>query len=130
MKQFLIGRKSPADIIPTGPKQETVSAGHALMEQTDTPGIWLLTDLGSSNGTYVQTENGWVRLQARLTAKVNDKTRLRFGFLETTLAELLNRKTLIPQNTGIPQPPANGSNGTYMRNPLTGEIQFIPGNGM
>lgn len=130
MKQFLIGRKSPADIIPTGAKQETVSAEHALMEQTDTPGVWLLTDLGSSNGTFVQTPNGWVRLQARRTAKVNTATRLRFGFLETTLAELLDRKTQIPQNVVAPHRSATGSKGAYVRNPLTGEIQFVPGNSL
>lgn len=127
MKQFLIGRISPADIIPTGAKQETVSAEHALIEQTDTPEIWLITDLGSSNGTFVQTGNGWVRLQPRRTAKINTATRLRLGFLETTLTELLSRKTSVKQSPA-PQNPAPGTAGEYVRNPLTGEIKFIPRN--
>lgn len=129
MQKLLIGRISPADIIPTGNKQETVSAEHALLEQTAEAGIWLLTDLGSSNGTFVLTGNGWERLQPRRKAKVNTLTRLRFGFLETTLAELFSRKTKV-QNSPAPQPSAQGGAGEYVRNPQTGEIQFVPRRGM
>lgn len=133
MQKLLIGRISPADIIPTGNKQETVSAEHALLEQTEDPGIWVLTDLGSSNGTFVLTGNGWERLQPRRKAKVNTVTRLRFGFLETTLAELFNRRTRVqtpPAPSPVPQNPARGGAGEYVRNPLTGEIQFVPRRGM
>lgn len=128
----LIGRVHPADLIPTGSQQDTVSAEHATIEQTAEPGIWLLTDIGSSNGTFVKTQGQWVRLTPRVPVKVASDTVLRFGFAETSIGDLLRQRTPKQAKATKQAPPAKPSSaggaepGDYLRDPLTGKVRFIP----
>lgn len=128
----LIGRIHPADLIPTGAQQDTVSAEHATIEQTAEPGIWLLTDIGSSNGTFVKAQGQWVRLTPRVPVKVASDTILRFGFAETSIGELLRQRSPKQAKTTKQASPAKPSSssgaepGDYLRDPLTGKVRFIP----
>lgn len=130
----LIGRISPADIIPSGAQLDTVSAEHATVEQTAEAGIWLLTDIGSSNGTFVKAQGKWVRLTPHVPVKVATDTGLRLGFMETTLGDLLRtsprvRAKQTRQAAAAPKAHPEAQSGDYLRDPLTGEVRFIPRRG-
>lgn len=124
----IIGRIPPADIIPTGAQLDTVSAEHAIVEQTSEPGIWKLTDIGSSNGTFVKAQGQWVRLTPRVPVKVATDTVLRLGFVETTMNDLLAGMSSSPKQAkpAARQARPEAEIGDYLRDPLTGKVRFIP----
>lgn len=66
----VVGRHPGADLVLSDP---TVSRWHARLERDAATGGWLLTDLGSTNGTRV---NGW-RVSAPQWVRPGD--RLSFG---------------------------------------------------
>ncbi len=68
-------------------RTDTVSRRHLLLKSAPEPGMYHLTDLNSSNGTYVQCEGKWIRIR---TAVVGLYNKLRLGAFETTVAALIN----------------------------------------
>lgn len=82
MARHRIGRKSDNDIVI---RDTTVSRYHA--ELTDSGrGSYELRDLGSSQGTYVDSGRGWNKIDR---ADIDATTPIRFGNHKTTAAELL-----------------------------------------
>ena len=73
----VVGRHPGADLVLTDP---TVSRWHARLERDAATGEWLLTDLGSTNGTLV---NGW-RVAAPQWVRPGD--RLSFGLHTVVLS--------------------------------------------
>lgn len=102
-----IGREKPAaDVAIAGPGANTVSRKHATISKGSTPGTYTLTDLGSSNGTFAYVDGQWVPVTK---ARVDRNTRVRFGKLCTTIAEIVDT-----YNKGVTN--------TIYRDPITGEI--------
>lgn len=81
------------DIQITGQGNETVSRRHASLSRTEKSGEYILTDIGSSNGTkYQDTSENWVPAQE---SRVTKQTKVRFGKAEVTIEEIVkqyNRK--------------------------------------
>ncbi len=75
-RRFTIGREQACDMTLY---EETVSRWHAALERG--PGGWLLTDLGSTNGTRV---NGW-RVNGRVRVRPGD--RVTFGALTVVIRD-------------------------------------------
>jgi hypothetical protein len=73
----VVGRHPDADLVLTDP---TISRWHARLERDAATGGWLLTDLGSTNGTRV---NGW-RVDAPQWVRPGD--RLTFGLHTVVLS--------------------------------------------
>ena len=81
------------DIKITGQGHETVSRRHASLSRAEKSGEYVLTDLGSTNGTKYQDDSEkWVPAQE---SRVYKHTKVRFGKAEMTIAEIVkqyNRK--------------------------------------
>jgi pSer/pThr/pTyr-binding forkhead associated (FHA) protein len=84
---FTIGR-SPDSDLPLG--DITVSWRHAELRRSG--GAWVLTDLGSTNGTRV---NGW-RADSGFTVRAGD--RVSFGRAAFVLADAAQRRDFFLQN--------------------------------
>ncbi len=124
-------------------RNRSISRKHLRISSTENSEEFLIEDLGSTQGTYVQTPKGWTRIQK---SRVNKYARLRLGgdkhAVETTPAALLhayeeqNRNRIaqpglppapIPGHSPVPAPPAQSepsSPSGIRRNPDTGEIIY------
>jgi two-component system cell cycle response regulator len=99
-KEYVIGRESDADLVIP---RSAVSRQHSRLAQ-DEDGEWTLTDLGSTNGTFVNEE----RVESQ---RLSDGDQLRFGdaifkFLsgsnvESAYHEEIYRMTIVDGLTGI-----------------------------
>ncbi len=119
--QYIIGRTAPADIIPNGPGYDTLSRRHASITKSSRgSGYYYVSDLDSTNGTFVYRNGSWVRIT---TAEVHETEDIRFGRFNTTLEALLNKTIVVKQAdiTDIIRP-----EGVWERDPHTGEIRFRP----
>ena len=87
LRTLQIGRGENCDIQL---QDDTVSRRHARLELL--PGARLrLTDLGSSNGTWFKSPQGWQALEALKPLEVDADQPLRFGEHEVQLRKLLER---------------------------------------
>ncbi len=73
-----LGRATDNDVVVD---DNTVSRHHARLERSVTPGEWTVTDLGSSNGTFV---NG-LRINSRTKVRAGD--RIQLGSCSVVLAD-------------------------------------------
>lgn len=94
-QELIIGRKDPSipaaqapDIPITGQNSDTVSRRHAKLSLTEKRGEYILTDLGSANGTHCKTNNGWEQVDS---ARVKRDTQVRLGNITATISELIYR---------------------------------------
>ncbi len=76
-----IGREAICDLVLETTK---ASRKHATLELTDGGSLWL-NDSGSRNGTYMQRNDKWIRVQ-RVSLCIGD--RIRFADAEVPLQEL------------------------------------------
>ena len=77
------------DIKITGQGNETVSRRHASLTRTDSPGEYILSDIGSTNGTeYLNDSDNWEPAQE---SRVYKHTKVRFGKAEVTIAEIVQQ---------------------------------------
>jgi len=128
-----IGREPSCDLALD---QANVSGHHASLEMAD-DGLVSLTDCGSSNGTFLNRNDCWIRIK-RITLCIGD--RVRFGDYEVALhrltavmgdgsnARLGDRHFKIPEakNAVRAFPEMPNSRATLkkpVRNPLTGKIE-------
>lgn len=84
-------RKNPQapmpDIPITGEGNTTVSRKQAILSLIAEKGVYLLSDAGSSNGTYYKDGDTWVKAdKSRVTAQ----TMVRFGTFEETIGALIH----------------------------------------
>ena len=105
MISLLIGRHPDCDIVVDDP---TVSRRHVQLSQV-APNLYLLTDEGSTCGTFVLEPQGWKRTSS---ARVRASDRVRLGAFEASVEEIL----------GLGRPNAGRSGGIVERDPHTGEI--------
>jgi glucose-6-phosphate-specific signal transduction histidine kinase len=77
------------DLTPVGGTANGVSRRHAVLRHTN--GTWTITDLNSTNGTFV---NG-ARISANVPTPVQNQSKLRFGRVEATFVE----RATTPQKT-------------------------------
>lgn len=75
------GREPSCDLVL---EDSTLSRLHARIELAD-DGLVSITDAGSSNGTYVNRNDSWIRVR-RVTLCIGD--RIRFGDIEVPLERL------------------------------------------
>ncbi|MBQ3526112.1 MAG: FHA domain-containing protein [Akkermansia sp.] len=116
---LIIGRQTPADLIPCGSGIESLSRRHARVSTSpNRQGYYQLEDLQSTNGTFIFRNGGWQRITR---AEVTDQEVLRFGNYTTTLSELMCVTRMVPQERTRPVEPESGE---WIRNPLTGEIIY------
>ena len=126
------GREPGCELVLAHP---SVSRVHAHLELLD-DGLVRLRDAGSSNGTFINRNESWIRIK-RATLCIGDL--VRFGEVEVPLAELMSRfgdhpnsrlearhfplrKRQSGQKTGV----AIGKGETLnkpRRNPVTGKIE-------
>jgi pSer/pThr/pTyr-binding forkhead associated (FHA) protein len=93
----VMGRADTADIPATGPRAGLASARHAAITSASAAG-WVLTDLGSTNGTYVEG----VRLTGPCTLKDGDAFSLgQDGPVYTVILPLV-AKTIVERKSGDP----------------------------
>lgn len=97
-----IGRGPKNDIVLNNP---TVSREHATLEVTD--GRILITDLGSSSGTYMAVGD---KLHRATYHEVKEHHLILFGNEQCLVADLILQITEMTREV------------VYRRNPLTGEI--------
>lgn len=116
IKIINVGRGSECNL--QLPNNLSISRKHLRVSYTENSEEFLIEDLGSTQGTYVQTPKGWARIKK---SRVNKYARLRLGrdkqAVETTPAAL--QHAFEEQNRGrIAQPSPSG----ISRNPDTGEL--------
>ncbi len=93
---LIIGRPDLADrnafepdIKITGQGNETVSRRHASLSRTEKSGEYILSDLGSTNGTkYRDDSENWVPASESIVYK---HTNVRFGKAEMTIGEIVKQ---------------------------------------
>jgi len=98
-----IGRGEYNDVVIADP---SVSTMHAKLQRREA--IWILTDLGSTNGTFVEGERltGEVPLSPGTTLRFGDVSALFEPLDETVPPELPNRTKLMPRIEAAPPPKA------------------------
>lgn len=117
---YIIGRTAPADIIVSGPGMDTLSRRHAsITESARGNGYYTLTDLDSSNGTFVNRGGNWIRIHS---AEVHETESILLGKYCTTLDELMNRTRIVRQDQTEPI----DRQGIWERDPYTGVVRFRP----
>ena len=96
-----IGRGDYNDVIIADP---SVSTTHAKLQRRDA--IWILTDLGSTNGTFVEGERltGEMPLSPGTTIKFGDVAAL-FEPLDESLRPERKDRTRIMERVVVPEPP-------------------------
>lgn len=86
MKEYIVGRKPGCDIMAPG-NALTVSGRHLRIRETPESGVFEISDLGSSNGTFSYQDGGWVPVTS--TVRCHADTPLVLGNFETTIRRLL-----------------------------------------
>jgi pSer/pThr/pTyr-binding forkhead associated (FHA) protein len=96
-----IGRGDYNDVVISDP---SVSTMHAKLQRREA--IWILTDLGSTNGTFVEGERltGEVPLSPGTTLRFGDVSALFEPLDETVAPELPNRTKMMPRIEVEPPP--------------------------
>ena len=112
MTTFAIGREPDLGTPHIRIEHKSVSRKHATLAEQGA-GAYLLTDVGSSHGTFLQTDKGWRRITGCMVG-LNDK--VRFGKVITGIGDLLSRAETSAELPGAPV------SITIERNPTTGEI--------
>lgn len=74
------GVSPDVDLTPFGGTGSGASRRHATLNSTQ--GQWTITDLGSTNGTFVNGQ----RILAHTPTRLQDQTQLRFGGVDATLS--------------------------------------------
>lgn len=112
---LLVGRNSECDLEF---RNDSVSRRHAELVLSDT-GTALLTDRGSSQGTFVRSGDSWGRIEH---LQLTPEMRLRFGKAEVSARRLLQvaRGAQAPASAGEPEP--TGESDIIRRNPLDGSV--------
>jgi len=82
MAKLRIGRSDTNDIVLD---EGSVSRKHAEIEEVS-DGVWRLTDVGSSAGTFVKDGGQWTQITS---VDVDIDTRVRFGEAEFNLADIV-----------------------------------------
>ena len=126
-----IGRARDVDVRV---ESQSVSRAHAeLMVFEDDPGRFQISDLGSTNGTFVRRDGQWRRIERELVAADEP---LRIGDFETTAMELQSIKgwpavspdeaqatPILGVGQHAPDDASDGPAGMRVkRNPSTGEV--------
>lgn len=111
MTKIRIGRNDTNDFIL---KEGTVSRQHAELEDIG-GGVWRLTDVGSSAGTYIKEGNKWTQVTS---AEIRAGTMLRFGEAEAKLDDIVDAEPATvapkappptePAPAAAKSPPASG----------------------
>jgi hypothetical protein len=83
MAKLRIGRSDTNDIVL---EDTSISRKHAEIEDLGN-GIWRLTDIGSSAGTFVKEGGQWTQIS---TADIETDTEVRFGEAEFNLADIIS----------------------------------------
>ncbi len=82
-----INKNAPQPDIPiTGEGNSSVSRRQAVLSRTDRKGVYILSDNGSSNGTYYKDGEKWIKADNSL---VTTQTVVRFGYFEDTVGALV-----------------------------------------
>lgn len=86
--KYIVGRTRTADIVPdVGRGFETISGRHLTVEPTGN-GLYRLTDLGSSNGSFYEDgHGGWCRFVA---VELTGPHKIRLGSYKTTVEALVS----------------------------------------
>jgi pSer/pThr/pTyr-binding forkhead associated (FHA) protein len=84
--EMMIGCSDPGvfpdiDLTPLGGTANGVSRRHAVMRNTN--GAWTITDLNSTNGTYVNA----TKIGPNMPTPLQSQTKLRFGNLDAVFAQ-------------------------------------------
>jgi len=132
------GREPSCDLVL---ENSALSRLHARIELSE-DGLVFVHDAGSSNGTFVNRNDSWIRVR-RITLCIGD--RIRFGDVEVPLARLTavfgkranirledRRFPVRPGKTGSKPVKGRPDNGASLhkprRNPVTGKIEERPEN--
>jgi hypothetical protein len=83
MAKLRIGRSDTNDIVLD---DTSISRKHAELEDLG-GGVWRLTDIGSSAGTFVKDEGQWTQISS---ADIEIDTEVRFGEAEFNLADIIS----------------------------------------
>jgi hypothetical protein len=83
MAKLRIGRSDTNDIVLD---DTSISRKHAELEDLG-GGVWRLTDIGSSAGTFVKDEGQWTQISS---ADIETDTDVRFGEAEFNLADIIS----------------------------------------
>lgn len=83
MAKLRIGRSDTNDIVLD---DGSVSRKHAELEDLG-DGVWRLTDIGSSAGTFVKEGGQWTQISS---ADIETETEVRFGEAEFNLADIIS----------------------------------------
>ena len=83
MAKLRIGRSDTNDIVL---EETSISRKHAEIEDLG-GGVWRLTDIGSSAGTFVKEAGQWTQISS---ADIEADTEVRFGEAEFSLSEIIS----------------------------------------
>jgi hypothetical protein len=83
MAKLRIGRSDTNDIVLD---DTSISRKHAELEDLG-GGVWRLTDIGSSAGTFVKDDGQWTQISS---ADIETDTEVRFGEAEFNLADIIS----------------------------------------
>ncbi len=140
-KKITVGSSQQADVrlAHTG-----ISRRHLELAPSGQPGSYFVTDLNSTNGTYVVSP-GNQSVRIKRSTCVNEHNILLLGNYRITVGDIIRKwqqgkrpqpiGAKLPPIPGAPQPAqplqqatpaAGGNNGGLWRNPITGEIERRP----
>ena len=114
MSKYIVGKDPAADVVITG--QNTVSRQHVSLEpQAD--GSTLVTDLGSTNGTFVEAGVGRIAVSRQVLQSTDT---LLLGHYRTSVGDLLAQVPAAP--TPNPASPKTKGYSRYVRT-ATGQFE-------
>ena len=104
MAKIRIGRSSSNEFVL---KDTTVSRSHAEIEDIG-GGLYRLTDVGSSAGTFLKQGGKWSQITS---ADIGPDTVVRFGEAEVTISDIINigPATVAPSGSGLGQRAEKGA---------------------
>ena len=117
-RKITVGQSSRADVRLAN---VSVSRLHLELAPASTPGHYIVTDLESTNGTYIVTPDcREIKIKAPTT--VDKHTTLLLGNYKITVEAIIGKVPSLPPIPGAA--PAGGASpaGGVRRDPLTGEI--------
>lgn len=117
-RKITVGQSKRADVCLA---HVGISRLHLELAPASTPGHYIVTDLESTNGTYIVTPD-YREIKVKTPTTVDKNTTLMLGNYRITVASIISKVPSLPPIPGAA--PAGGATpaGGVRRDPLTGEI--------
>lgn len=113
-RKITVGQSSRADVRLA---HVGISRLHLELAPSSTPGLYIVSDLGSTNGTFIITPDRR-EIKVKNPVTVDKSTTLMLGNYKITVGAIISKCPSLPPIPGAAIPPAGG----IRRDPLTGEI--------